>query len=267
MAGPRLLEVKKGNVLITEIDPGMRVGDELTLVDASGLEKAKLEITQVKNQKAIAKIKSGSLQSSDIKDLVIKVQQVQAVPVQELAVKTDVPLRRGQTGILIGFSQSQAKVNLSGTTSVLMTGMNPSLEGYYQRTVKGTVKAAVRAGYGSIAVKGSGPGSGVCDNADCSMNLSFLNLDAYLKKTFPLNNNDLWIGGGLGFMFALGKRSNIADVGSVSSTQRIILGAGYDIGFGENRLIPVSFEYSSILNNSSISITQMALKVGYAVHF
>lgn len=268
MAGPRLLEIKKSNVLLTEIEPGLKMGDVLTVVDSGGLERAKLEVTQIKNQKAIAKIKSGSLLPSELAGLLIKVLPVQVkVDPPESEEKSAPPLRRGQKGVLLGLGPSHVKVNLSGTTSVLMTGINPSLEGYYQRTVKGSLKAAVRVGYGSIAVKGAGPGSGVCENADCNMDLNFFNMDAYLKKTFSLSNNDLWFGGGLGFILAVGKKSNIADVASVGSTQKIILGAGYDIGLSEKKLIPVSFEYSSILNNNSIAITQMGLKVGYAVHF
>ena len=268
----KIISVKQNKVLIDLEGQNLPVGQKLFSIDSSGKKRAVIQIRQVKNGKAVADITKGQSTPSH------RLQVIAGGPPINTA-KTDAqqsssksrggPRSTSSWGLQGGYAMNTMKVKLS-STPVDLTGSSFSLKGFYATKLDGAISVKGSVGYETFSAKGT-ISSGTCgdsNSADCNVDISYLGMDALIRYSFVDNSSfNFWAGGGLAFLFAIGKESNVLDTGKITSNQAIVGAIGFDYILSGGSYIPVEFDYNLFPDNNSTSASQMVLRVGYGWDF
>jgi|GEM_PF-1864633 hypothetical protein len=269
----KIISVKQNKVLIDLEGQDLPVGQKLFSIDSTGKKRAVLQIRQVKGGKAVADITKGQSVPAH------RLQVIAGGPPMNTA-KTDAQSStprshkgagRGNSswGLQGGYAMNTMKVKLS-STPVDLSGSSMSLKGFYATKLDGAISVKGSVGYETFAAKGT-ISSGVCgssNTADCSVEISYLGMDALIRYSFIDSSSiHFWAGGGLAFLFAIGKESNVLDTGKITSNQAIVGAVGFDYNLSGGSFIPVELNYNLFPDNNSTSASQMVLRVGYGWDF
>ena len=252
----------KGNKALVDLEgESLSVGDRLMARSNDGKARAILEVKQVKNGRAVTDVIKGRM-SMDL----------------NLALAGSSGSSSGRTarsggksgggksawGVTAGMASNTMTVKLaSGSVSLAGTSFNVS--GFYQPHIDGNFSARVLVGYETLNTTGT---NSVCANSECKANISYLGIETVMRYSFVRNQTmDVWVGAGLGFLFAMGKESNILDTSKISTNQTIVGSLGLDYKLKQGSFIPVQFDYAMFPDNATSSAKQMILRVGYGMSF
>jgi hypothetical protein len=259
------IQAVKGNKVLLQLDESPTAVDDVFLAkDANGVEKAQIQIRQIKDKRAIAIIIKGELtQAPDTYELVPgpKPEVTTAKPAATPA-GPSVPQAKGYYG---GISQNQMNVSLTNSTTLALKGTSFNFGAFYERALTHRVQVLARAGYEGLKATGS-LSSNACGSS-CDVDISYLGADAVVKYSFYDNKKTWWLGGGLGFLFPIIKSSNVIDTGKMTLNEKIILSAGLNWYRTTNTFIPVQLDYALQPSNSIVTTSQFILRVGYGTAF
>lgn len=264
----KTLSVKGDRALLDLEGEDIQVGDKIGARNSEGKARALLEIKQVKNGKAVAAVLKGQLTT----DLALAKLGTSASKNKSASAKpsrTKTSPSKASWGLTAGYAMSDMTVKASSTASVSMTGSSFNLSGYYQMPLDGRISTRIFGSYETLDVKGTPPASlaGQC-GSECKATISYLGLMALVRYSFLASPNyEAWVGGGLGFLFAMGKSSNILDTSKISTNQTIIGSLGLDYRLDKKSYIPIQFDYAMFPDNSTSSAKQMILRAGWGFQF
>lgn len=271
----KVVAVKDGLALLDLEGSTVQKGDLFLASDKEGKRRALLQISQIKESKAVSHILKGGLKE----DPASYTLAAYTPPVKNTATATATatPARPRKVmrarrsphawGVLLGMAQNTMKVNLTGASSVNMKGSGYLLEGLYQRPLDGKVEVLGRFGYNTLKASGTANTTGVCSNGNCSVDIGYLGFDGIIRYAVRKPKTTFWVGGGLGFLFAVTKSSNVLDTGKISTNQKLLLSLGLDWNLDRRAFIPLQFDYAYFPNKNTVTTSQMLFRVGYGVRY
>lgn len=265
----KTLSVKGDRALLDLEGEDIQVGDKIGARNSEGKARALLEIKQVKNGKAVAAVVKGQL-TPDLS--LAKLGTASAAKNKAGGTKssrTKTAPSKSSWGLTAGYAMSDMTVKATSTASVSMTGSSFNLSGYYQMPLDGRISTRLFGSYETLDVKGTAPASlsGQC-GSECKATISYLGLMALVRYSFLVSPSyEAWAGGGLGFLFAIGKSSTILDTSKISTNQTIIGSLGLDYRLDKKSYIPIQFDYAMFPDNSTSSAKQMILRAGWGFQF
>lgn len=266
----KAISMKGDRVLLDLEGEDIQVGDKIGARDNKGKARALLEIKQVKSGKAVAAILKGQVtEELSLAKLNAGHSVGGSKKVNSRSSKRRIPLSKPSWGLTAGYAMSTMNVKASPTDSVSMSGSSFNLSGYYQMPLDGKFSTRLFGSYETLDVKGTAPASasGRC-GTECKATISYLGLMALVRYSFLMERNyEAWAGAGLGFLFAMGKSSNILDTGKISTNQTIIGSVGFDYRLDQKSYIPVQLDYAMFPDNSTSSANQIILRAGWGFQF
>ncbi len=242
-------------------------GNQFIVSDEAGKRRAVISVTQIKDDKAIARIIKGALTAAPT-----TYSLVPYTPKNKVANATDAKGKKTKApkmssrayGGLVSMAQTTMSVNLSATSggTANLKGSSFGFDGFYEQVLDGNIEVLGRAGYTSLAAKGSSS-----SGAQYNVNINYLGLDGVIRFAYRQPKYKLWAGAGLGFMLALSKSSNVIDVSKTSTNQKLLVVLGVDWNLNPRTFIPVQFDYVILPNKSVVTTSQMILRAGYGLRF
>ena len=270
----KIISVKQNKVLIDLEGQDLPVGQKLFSIDGSGKKRAVLQIRQVKGGKAVADITKGQSTPDHRLQVIAGGPPMNTAKTgaqsQAASSKKGKTAGRGQAswGLMGGYAMNTMKVKLS-STPVDLTGSSMSLKGFYQTKLDGAISVKGSVGYETFSAKGS-ISTGTCGSSgstDCNVDISYLGMDALIRYSIIESDFHLWAGGGLAFLFALSKDSNVLDTGKITTNQAIVGAVGFDYNLSGGAFIPVELNYNLFPDNNSTSASQIVIRAGYGWDF
>lgn len=250
----------KGNRTLVDLEgENVAVGDRLAARSNDGKIRALLEIKQTKNGRAVATILKGRM-SLDLNLTLTRPTD------SSRASRTSARSGGSKSawGVTAGMANNTMTVKLT-SASVSMAGSSFNVSGFYQPHLDGNFSARVLVGYETLQVTGT---NSACASSECKVNISYLGIETVVRYSFVRNQTmDVWAGAGLGFLFAIGKDSNILDSSKISTNQTIVGSLGLDYKLSRTSFVPVQFDYAMFPDNATSSAKQMILRLGYGMSF
>lgn len=283
-----IIQVKGTKALINLSGTEASVGSDVFAVDSAGKRRAILRIRQVKGDRAVADVVKGTAQTG---------QSIQArgggsaapAPTQarsqEASEESDDGrakrprgflgqfLKRGTAaGALAGLSQNTMSLTAkrgNDSEDLTLSGNSFNLVGFYDYDLSKSFTIRTKAGIENFDVKGTATKSTVCnDSTACDVGFMYLAGEASAHFNFMTGKTRAYVGAGLAFLFAMGKKSSVSNLDTSNATnQMILLGGGADINMGGGAFVPVSFEYGMFPGSATVKATSMLLRAGYGWRF
>lgn len=272
--------VKDNKAIINLDGDQVQVGDSLYATNPeSGKKTGLLKVVQIKNNKAMVEIvkgrafKGGSILAKSASDNSAPSKQ-RSAPAPAAKKQSSSPdyskafeaskgnksfgihkTLRDSYGLLAGLQMN----NMTTTASGKMSGSGFNVGGFYDYIFAD-----------SFAIEGIGSFEQFnVENSATSSNVKIGYLSMYgLAKWYPIQSQfRAWVGGGLGFLYALQKSSaNALNVNSIESNQVFTANFGLDYQINKDHYIPVSFTYVLFPDSDKnvTDINSMQIKVGWA---
>lgn len=248
------------DILINLENESLEIGDELFVLE----NKRKIllvKVTSVNNIQAKAKILRGN-----IKELKPNLKLVKRLTNENHAEST---ISKNHWGILGSFmiNSMNAKFTFNGAAQATsMTGNSFGILGFYDYYLNNNFDVRAQGGIEQFNVK-QDMSTAVCDNGNsttCNFNVNFLSGYGIGKYKLTHSNNIIWIGGGLGFLYAISKSSTVLDTTQVTSYQVFTLNLGMDMILTNKKIVPLSMDYVQFPTSATVNANFISLKAGYS---
>lgn len=273
-----ILNIKGNRVLLDLEGEDIQSGDRLVAISPSGKEKGHIQIKQVKGSKAIASILKGKVEVGFTIETTESTQKKND-PEQELDLtenmKANKKLSKKKTrnkksawGVVIGMASNNMTVKPGNTTSTELNGTSTNFTGFYQRELDSSIGARILGGSYNLVANGESKNISACTPGGCVVEISYLGIEALVQYSIIKNSTtNLWLGAGMGFLFASGKSSNILDTSKISSNQTFIAALGFDLNINQSLFLPLQIDYVLFPDNSSSATKQTILRFGLGGRF
>lgn len=255
----KIVSIKNGKALLDLEGEASATGSLWLARDAGGKKKAILEITQTKQGRAIAIIKKGNLQQGYTLERMPQAGSTTAAAADGSTSGGGNALGADKTriGFLGGYSMNSMTAK-PASGSIALTGSSFNLVGFYQMQLDTKIFVKLLAGYETLSAS----------NETYNVDLGYLGFTAQVEYKFIQGQSwDFWAGGGLGFLYAINKSSNILDTAKISINQTIVGVVGADYRLSKTSFIPLQLSYSIFPDNSSSSATQIIFRGGWGKDF
>jgi hypothetical protein len=239
------------------------------IVDQSNKAKVLVRVEKFNSKQAKAKVIKGNITSVQAG---MSLRPVRAPASVDGQLATEITTKPGKSrntwGLMTSYMMStmNAKFSYGGVNqTAAMSGSSIGLLGFYDYTLNKNLQVRGMGGLETFDAKQSKE-TKVCDKGlsnECNVKINYLSLYAMGKYNLTKTKNKFWIGGGLGYLLAMGKSSSVLDTSLITSNQVLTLGLGLDIGAGTKNLIPVSLDYSLFPSSATVSASIISLKVGF----
>lgn len=256
--------VKNDRALIDLEGENLQVGDKLGARDGDGKARALLEIKQIKNGKAVAAILKGKM-SQEFSLSKIGGGKTSAAASKSSSAKAS--RSKSAWGVTAGYAMNSMTVKPSPSSSVSLSGSSINASGFYQMNLDGNISARFLGGYETLVAKGTSSNVS-CSGSECSVDISYLGVEALVRYSYLRNAKfDAWVGGGLGFLFALSKSSNVLNTSKISTNQTFVGSLGLDYHLNKKNFIPVQLDYAMYPDNNTSAANQIILRAGWGINF
>jgi hypothetical protein len=265
----KVTKVSGGKALIDLEGDTALVGDQYFVVDGSGKKRGLLQVSKVQGGRAIATVSKGNVAAGN------SLQRFQG---RMSAAPSEVNKPRGSAsgakkswGLMAGMVSSSMNVK-SSTGSMTMTGSSFNVDGYYQTYLDKNISVKILVGYETLNVSGtasSGFSGGSCTaGMTCTADIGYLGMNALIRYSFYRTTSlEFTAGGGLGFLFAMQKSSNVLDTAKITTNQTIVGSLGMDWHLDKRTYVPIQFDYAMFPDNNTSSASQMMIRAGYGWAF
>jgi hypothetical protein len=273
----KVLQVKAKQVLISLEGEHAENGNEFFAINPEGKKVAIIIIRQVKGDKAIGDIAKGSARpgysltakpSSGAGSASSNGSSSDSYYERKLSQRDHVGNSYGVVG---GYLMNSMTATFTGGTVVAPTKVTASMSGtgfgalgYYDYMFSPSITLRGMGGYEQYKVSGS-IGTTDCGGTTlCTVDLSYLSFYGYGRWTFLPGKYKAWVGGGLGYLYAVGKSSTVLRQDQISANQIFVLALGADVRLSAKNYIPVSVEYGLFPSSDSVKASIIYLRAGYA---
>lgn len=254
------ISVKNDRVLLDLEGEKLEAGDKLGARDTEGKARALLEIKQVKQGKAVAAIVKGKMQ------LEYSIQKI--TPSGKPGSAKAEGKSKSAWGFTAGYAMTNMTIKPTSNSSITLSGSSFNASGFYQMPLEGRVSARILGGYETLQAKGTSASATCTGSTDCSVDISYLGVEALVRYSFVKNKTlEAWVGAGLGFLFAMNKSSNVLDTAKITTNQTIVGTLGLDYNLSRDNFIPIQLDYAIFPDNNTSSANQIILRAGYGFNF
>lgn len=274
-----ILNVKGDRVLLDLDGEDFQPGDRLVALSPSGKEKSLIQVKQVKGSKAIATILNGKVEvgydiektESSETDLTLDEDDLESTKKSTSRKKVTQKRKRNPSsawGIVVGAASNNVTVKPGNTTATQLSGSSTIITAFYQRTLDGSISTRILGGTYGFAASGESTNISACTPGGCKLEISYMGLEALVQYSIIKNSTlNLWVGAGMGFLFASSKSSNVVDTSKISSNQTFLASLGSDWNISNTLFIPLQMDYVLFPDNNTSSASQMIVRLGIGSRF
>lgn len=259
-------------IFSTDGDP-VAANQDFFIVDGNNKAKVLVRVEKFNSSQAKAKVIKGNIKAvqAGFSLKPAPSRNTASVPdgSQSAPMTTTKPGKPRNTWGFIGsymMSSMNAKFSFNGANqTAAMSGSSIGTLGYYDYTLNKNLQIRALGGLESFDAKQSKE-TAVCDKGlskDCSVKINYLSMYAMGKYNLTKTGNRFWVGGGLGYLLAMGKSSTVLDTSLITSNQVLTVGLGVDIAMGPKNSIPISLDYSLFPSSATVSASIISLKFGF----
>jgi hypothetical protein len=256
----KIVSIKNGKALLDLEGEASPAGSLWLARDASGKKKAILEVSQTKQGRAIAVVKKGNLQPGYSLERMPQAGSNAAASADGSTSGSGgntAGADKTRIGFLGGYSMNSMTAK-PASGSIALTGSSFNLVGFYQMQLDTKIFVKLLAGYETLSAS----------NETYNVDLGYLGFTAQIEYKFYQGQNwDFWGGGGLGFLYAINKSSNILDTAKISINQTVVAVIGTDYRLSKTTFIPLQLSYQIFPDNASSSATQIIFRGGWGRDF
>lgn len=262
-----VIKIKNNKALIKLQNEVFQEGEVVSVVDQNDAAVAMIEIKKNKNNQAIVEIKKGLL--AEKVEYKISNPKNGSALINQKEKKTK---KSNRLSFALAANSNDVQVNLTSSSSISMTGRSYGTVLKYDRPFFKNFGLQIGAGLNQIKGEGQINSIGVCSNSVCQVEILNLDLSGLVMMSlnhFSVSTSEVstWLGAGLALTYPITKTSNIIDVNTIGLSQKIILDAGLNWNLSSNQFIPFRIEYSFAVNKTTVSMSQLAVQIGYGFEF
>jgi hypothetical protein len=255
----KVLGVKSDKVLVDLGSEQANAGDIYTSSTSASIKLAK-----VKGSKAIAQVISGTPQVNEEFKRTTAASASAADPAKPAVPKKSL----NSWGIAAAYLMNSFTAKPSSSTSINMTGSSFSLSGFYNYYLDKNISVRFDGLYTGLDATGTSANAICNGSSTCKIDLGYLGADALIRFTFIRNTKlEFWGGGGLGFLYALSKSSNILDTSKITINQTVNLSLGLDYNVSKTNYVPMELGYIIFPDNNTSSAAQIMIRGGWGWRF
>jgi hypothetical protein len=269
--------VKGRKVLIELQGSAAEINQEFFSVDASGKKKSLLKIVQVKNGKAVANILKGKpLAGQNLQPRggsKSSAATSESSPSSEKGASSSGPAPRSKIeswGILGSYGLN--KMTATKTSNAInyvasMTGAGFGILGFYDYPMSENFVLRGMTGVEQFVVNGDVTAA-VCNSSlACEVNIMYLSFYGAAKYHLTTGKMRFWMAGGIGYLFAASKSSNILKTDGLSS-YAIVPSIGLDMTVGKTGFVPIAIDYAIYPDTGTVTGTSTtSIRIGWGFFF
>lgn len=265
----------KGKRTLINLDTTMaNTGDEFFTVDAAGKRRAIIKIRQIKGGRATADVLRGRPQVGHTLTprTAPSASAKRSTPTQKKSSssKSATSSQPGWGAMASVFMNSMsAKFIASGNrqVSVDMKGNSFGATGLYDYRLSPNFSIRAIAGYEQYQLSGSTPLSDCEASTTCVVNIDYLSGYGIARYNFTLDPSRIWVGGGIGLLYAMSKASNVLNTSQITSNMMYVAAAGADIKMGAQSFLPIQVDYGMFQGSDSVKASSIVLRAGWGYYF
>ncbi|MEN0058256.1 MAG: hypothetical protein AAGB31_05435 [Bdellovibrio sp.] len=268
--------VKGQKVLISMDGDLIQEGEEFFLINPSSRKRtAIIRIKQIKGDKALGDILKGSATAGHTLQAKASSTSISrdVAPGGDTAATTSekftLPLRPSY-GLVGGYIQNSMTATVSykdgfGVTQkseAAMSGSGFAVGGFYDHVFTQSLVGRGYVGLEQFNATTTIDTSACTNSTTCDAKINYLSFYG-LGKWYPWQGQYRpWLGGGVGYLYAVSKSSTALK--DVSGNQVFTLALGADIQKDRRNYIPISLEYNMFQSTSTVKANMILLKIGWA---
>lgn len=261
--------VKGTQVLINLEGESFTVGQEIKARDSANKLRAILRVKKVGKNQAIAEVVKGKAVAGytigNRKPASID-QNADGSSSTDSEASAVTNLTRSRYGVLGSYLRSSMNANFpvgSVNYSTSMTGTGFGALGFYDFSMGKDLEIRGSAGLEQFSASETKTDALCSSSTSCNVQISYLSLYGLAKYKFTRGRNQIWGGGGMGYLYALSKSSTVLDTSQISANQVFTLALGADISMKNKQLLPLSIEYSLFPSSGTVTANTLTLRAGW----
>jgi hypothetical protein len=274
----KIAQVKDKKVLITLEGESTAVGNTFFAMNAQGKKVAIIKITQVKGDKALGEISQGSARPGYL--IAPRTPGGGGSSGTASAGSSDSYYDRklsqrdhngNSWGVVGGYLMNTMTATFVSGTPITstritanMTGSGFGALGYYDYLFSPTIALRGMTGVEQYKVSGSIATADCAATTTCMVDLNYMSFYGYGRWIFLPGKYKSWVGGGFGYLYAIGKSSTVLRQDQISANQIFVFSLGTDIRLSAKNYIPVTLEYGLFPSSDSVKASIIYLRAGYA---
>lgn len=275
----KVIQVKDKKLMLSLDGEAATSGSEYFVINASGKKVAIIVVKQVKGNKAVAEITKGTARpgytiaprpggSAAGGSGSAPADSGDSYYEKKLSQRD----RNGNSfGILGGYLMNTMTAtfvtgNVLNPTRVTanMSGSGFGVLGYYDYMFSPTIAFRGTGGLEQYKVAGSISTADCNGTVNCTVDLNYLSLYGSGRWVFLPGKYKGWVGGGFGYLYAIGKASSVLRQDQITANQIFVLSLGLDVRLSPKNYVPVSLEYGLFPSSDSVKASIIYLRAGYA---
>lgn len=273
----KVVQAKNGKVLIDLEGEKADVNQTGVLVNADNKRVAIVQITQVKNGKAIATVTKGQTQGNEKVTLIIpKVADTNTAPADTAGGNQVYRTNAKKMSVVLSMmsnsmttKQTDGVAPTPSTEDVGMKGSTFGITGVVDWPVTPSLIVRGTGGYEPFKASGTAS-SNKCNNltsTNCTADITYLSAGAYARYDFTKSRTQFWGALGGTFKLPLSKSTTALKQDDIKMTMTYGLAGGMDFFISNKNFIPVSLEQQFFLKSDTVSASIMMIRVGYGQTF
>ena len=270
----KVVQIKNGKVLIDLEGETANPNQMGVLINAANKRVAIVQISQVKNGKAIGSITKGQAQGNEKVTLITPKGGGDAATPDASASSNQVYRTNSKkwsvTASLMSntMTTKQADQN-SVQEDVGMKGSTFGLTGVVDYPTIPNIDLRLTFGYEPFKATGTAVRNSCANgtSTDCTADITYLSGGGYARYNMTQSKMQFWAGLGGTLKFPIGKSTTALKEEDIKMTMTYGLAAGLDYFISNKTFIPVSLEQQYFLKSDTVSASIMFFRVGYGQTF
>ncbi len=269
-----VVQVKENKVLIKIDTEDMQPNQEYYLLNATNKKTGLIQISQVKNGKAIGTLTKGKAQVG-MKLLAKSGSAQKSGSNNENATMSGSTKLKNSWGLLLGYSMQSMSASFRGGVpvkdySLAMTGSSLSYFGFFNYVYSSNIVIELSGGIYPLAVATTISDTAcIGQTTNCNVNITYLDGAMLAKYYLPFKmKHKFWLGGGMDFLMPSSKSTTVLSEADIGMNQMFRFGLGADLFvIGKKSFIPIQFDYSMFPPSAGVSTSAMNVRFGYGISF
>jgi opacity protein-like surface antigen len=279
----RVTLTKNNKVMIDNQNTVIEVGQDYYLVSPEAKKTAVVQITAVKNGKAIGTITRGKSSGNETLELKATAPISENVPAETESAETEAAspklFRYGskRASLLISlFNNSMTAKESDGQPAspaledVSMKGSSVGITGVLDLPMNSWFTLRGTAGYEPFSASGTSTING-CDNTqstNCTTQMTYISFGAYGRfEAYRLKSFLFWLGLGGTIKYPISKNSTALKTDDIKMTGTYGYALGADYLFSHKVFIPFSIEQQTFMPSDTVKASYLAIRFGVGLAY
>lgn len=273
----KVVQAKNGKVLIDLEGETASPNQNAVLINADNKRVAIVQISQVKNGKAIGTVTKGQAQGNEKVTLIVPKSGGDTASADSSGGGNQVyrTSSKKMSVVLSLMSNSMTTKQSDGaqptptTEDVSMKGSTFGVTGAVDWPFTSSLVLRGTLGYEPFKTTGTAT-TNMCDNltsTNCTADITYLSAGGYARFDFNKSRTQFWAALGGTFKFPMSKSTTALKQDDIKMTMTYGAAGGMDFFLSNKTFIPVSLEQQFFLKSDTVSASIMMIRVGYGQAF